>query len=523
MLSAAAAQRKGRLDALAGGLLAQLQSASGERDRLRQDAARTRVALTTHDGYDRWRQQAAATVGRASAHLGWNDAWLDAYHPLPDRSAQAPAAASRRVALLEQAFERDRTAEACTAGVIGHALAAIDAGRDPYADADFAAIAGPVQAYRRIAAEGEFPPMLEPVADAPESLPAAHARIWQLGTTVLPDLEERLGRRRQRCAEARRRGCGVTEVPGYADWDERASRAASAVPDEPQCHDPAADLHWEVVRRRADPTVTPTRLLRARDEVVRAAAIDRDARALLGHPLRPAEPDPRPWTRPARAGRVAEYERYVHRIDALAAQADRPGEMPPSLTSIARNFRSWQADEADIALVRTAVDAVRRSGEELDGAGSDDGPYRETDPEAHRRWLEQLRNAGEALAALRQQRQHARDGSRTWVPRGHNAALRAATLLPHLDRLPARDLERLHHDIEGAPQDAGRWYSSNAAGNVVHAWREIARVHAKQIPGGQLPEPRAIRDLREGGELHRHVQSIQFLADHLQSEGPISG
>ena len=508
LLAAAGGRRSARHVALQQDELPHLRCARDERDRLRRDATESATALTEHHDYGRWHRAATIAIERASALLGDDDAWLEAYHPLPAGSAPAREQAAELVTALERSIDRDRTAQACTAAVIGHAMDAIDDERAPYAGPEFLAIVTRVREVRQSALDGEFPPMLEPVAAAPNSLQAAHARIWRLGTIVLPDLEARVARRQQLCGEAVRGDCGVTELPDYADWDQQAVRTASAVPGVPELQDPAAELHWDVVRHRSTETIARTRLREAADAIDRAAAIDRQARTLLDHPFCSAAP--------ARAGAAQEYEKYVAQIDTLKIKANQPGEMPPALVQTAGTFRSWQTDQARTGLADTVIDRVQRSRHELDGAGSGDTPFGEADPERHRRWREQLRAAAAAEAELRQQRQRTGSAPRGRYPPGYSAARRTVTFLRRLDRLPACTLQELQEAIADAPAREVKWFRSEAAKQVVQAWRDVARARSEQASSDPLETPVVIRNLIDAQTLHEQAVSMQSLADQLE-------
>ena len=285
MLADAGQRQREAFAALTTEHLPRLQVLADERERLRRAAVAAGIGIRAHADYDRWHTEAEVATARAQSLLTDRAAWLEAYHPLPADADATRASVRDAASLLDQARARDRDAAACLTDLAAHADAAVDAGRAPYAGPTYDGIVERLRTLRRDAQPGEFPAHLEPVAIQPEAQREAHARVWDLGTHVLPDLEARLEARTRLGAVAAGSGCGMTELSDYADWDREAERARNAVADRPEWRDPACALHWETVRRAtAAAAAAPARFAVAAAAIDRAVRIDRDARTLLADP-----------------------------------------------------------------------------------------------------------------------------------------------------------------------------------------------------------------------------------------------
>ena len=524
MLADAGQRRRRAFAALTTEDLPRLRVLADTRERLRRAAVTAGTGIRAHADYDRWHTETEVATARVRPLLTDRAAWLEAYQPLPADADATRARVRDAASLLDQARARDRDAAACLTDLAAHADAAVAAGLAPYAGPAYDGIVERVRTLRRQARPGEFPAHLEPVAIQPEAQREAHARVRDLGTHVLPDLEARLEARTRLGAVAADSGCGMTELSDYADWDREAERARNAVADRPEWPDPACALHWETVRRSTGGGAAPARLAVAAAAIDRAVRIDRDARALLADPLRPADPAEHPWADSASAQTAGRYSAYADRIAALQAAANRPGEMPPTLVRLHESFREWQRDRKTVRThVRAIGEALRRSRELLAETGTDATPFRDADPGRHRLWIEQQRRIHAAGAALMRDRERFRTRfvrHLKAIPEGRATFLtgaRTADLLAPLDRLPAGRLGELHDAMERASAGTFRWAGSPAAEAVLHAWHELARTHPDLDPAAP---PRAVQNLDAERTLHKHMRKIEFLAQHYRTEGP---
>ena len=523
MVRDAGARRARRLAKLLAENLPRLQALVDRREEIRRAAVAASADVSADPEHDQWRTDATDAVRQARLRLGTPEPWLAAYHPASPAAETAWQDTAAAATTLEGARARDAIAAGCVADLRRHAQDAVSEGQPPYAGPAYAALAGRIRGCRESALPGECPPLLAAVAERPGALQDGHVRVWHQGTCVLPDLDGRLRTRAELCAVAQTQGSSVTEMPGYGDWDRQAEEAARAVPGGSASEDPWSAWHWHIVHRSPQGARARDRLAAATREVARAARIDREARALLADPLRPTDQAQSPWAEPTRAAEVPRYEDYVERIRTLHTDADRPGEMPPSLLRTAQAFETWMRDRAVVTEhVATIRSGLRRSRQLLAEAGDSNAPFRDDRGADYQNWLGELRRIKRAATALQRDLPRYRAHMRAigFRDREWGARRRIAGLLPHLDRTPAGRLLQLHDAIANAPASAPVWLGSAAAGSVVRAWQDMARNNDPTGAGtGARTPPAPIRHLEEGRALHEHAGRIRFLAEHYRDMG----
>ncbi len=520
LLRDAVARRARRLAKLLAEDLPRLQSFARRREEIRRAAVDAGGDVSAQQGHDRWRAAASGGARRARTRLDRFEPWLEAHDPASSAAAAARHHVNGMVATLAGALARDATAAGYVLALRRHAEDAVAADKSPYTGSAYADLVEEVRDFRNASLPGECPPILAAVADRPEALQAGHARVWQLGTRVLPGLEAALGTRDELCQAAHAQESGVTEMPGYGDWDRQAEAAARAAPAGSAPDDPVSAWHWHIVHRSPQGARARERLAAVTHEVARAVRIDRAARALLADPLRPADPANPPWAEPARAADVPRYEDYVKRIRTLHTGADRPGEMPPALPRTAEAFETWMGDRAVVAKhAATIRSGLRRSRQLLAGASNRKAPFR--DDGSCPNWLGELGRIQQATTPLRRDLPRYRPHMDAIGLRDSEfrAGGRITDLLPHLDRTPAGRLLQLHDAIATAPARPSLWLQSAAAGSVVDAWQRISRNDPGGARTGARTPPPPIRHLKEGRALHRHADEIRTLAKGYRDMG----
>ena len=503
--------------------LPRLQALVNRREEIRRAAVAASADVSADPEYDQWRTAAIAASWQAIIQLDGFEPWLAAYHPASPAAETAWHDVAATEATLAGARARDATAAECVADLGRHAQDAVSEGKPPYAGPAYVALVGRIRDCRESALPGECPPLLAAVAERPEALQAGHARVWRLGTCVLPDLEGRLRTRAELCAVAHAQESSVTEMPGYGDWDRQAEDAARPVPEDSAPEDPLSEWHWHTVHSSPRGERAQDRLAAATSEIARAVRIDREVRVLLADPLRPTDQAQPPWVEPARAADVPRYKDYVKRIRTLHTGAGRAGEMPPSLLRTAQAFETWMRDRAVVTEhVATIRSGLRRSRQLLAEAGDSNAPFRDDRGADYQNWLGELRRIKRAATALQRDLPRYRAHMRAigFRDREWGARRRIAGLLPHLDRTPAGRLLQLHDAIANAPASAPVWLGSAAAGSVVRAWQDMARNNDPTGAGtGARTPPAPIRHLEEGRALHEHAGRIRFLAEHYRDMG----
>ena len=500
--------------------LPRLQALVNRREEIRRAAVAASADVSADPEYDQWRTAAITASWQAKIQLYGFEPWLAAYHPASPAAETARHDVDETEATLAGTLARDATAARCVAVLGRHAQDAVSADKSPYTGSAYAELAEQVRDFRESSLPGECPPLLAAVAERPEALQAGHARVWRLGTCVLPDLEGRLRTRAELCAVAHAQESSVTEMPGYGDWDRQAEDAARQVPEDSAPEDPLSEWHWHTVHSSPRGERARDRLAAATSEIARAVRIDREVRVLLADPLRPTDQAQPPWVEPARAADVPRYKDYVKRIRTLHTGAGRHGEMPPSLLRTAQAFETWMRDRAVVTEhVATIRSGLARSRQLLAEASNGDAPFR--DDGSCPRWLGELRRIQHATAVLRRDlpRYRPHRNAIGFPAREYRAGARIAGLLPHLDRTPAGRLLQLHDAIATAPPRTTMWLESAAAGSVLRAWQSMARTDSREAGTGARTPPARIRHLEEGRALREHANAIRSLTKHYRDMG----